>query len=257
MYRHIFASGSLILGLAVASCQSGPTSPEDRFVLSATELVFQDQVQQQVSIKNLGSEPLAWRIEGSSASWLNGAPGSGSVDPHGTAPLVVRIAREAVPQGTHSASLQIGAGGQSRTLTVSVQPPSAPDASLTPNQISFGSTGVSAVVDVVNSGGSVLDWTLSGPAWVTISPASGNLEPGATKHVVLTALRSGLTAGRHEGALQLASNGGSLTSNLSLDAESALRLNPGSLDFGTATTKMSLRIANDGDRDIDCCCISS
>jgi nitrous oxidase accessory protein NosD len=251
MYRRIFTSSSLILGLAVASCQSGPTSLDDRFVLSATELIFQDQVQQQVSIKNLGSEPLAWRIEGSSASWLNGAPGSGSVDPHGTAPLVVRIAREAVPQGTHSGSLQIGAGGQSRTLTVSVQPPSAPDASLTPNQISFGTTGVSAVVDVVNSGGSVLEWTLSGPVWVTISPSSGNLDPGATKHVVLTALRSGLTAGRHEGALQLASSGGSLTSNLSLDVESALRLSPGSLDFGTATTKMSLRIANDGDRAID------
>ena len=240
--------------LGLASCEGGgPTSSEPVFTLSANELVFSNEEQQQIAITNLGSDPIDWRIETSTASWLNGVPSSGRVDPHGSDTVRVRINRVAVSQGTHSATLTIGAGGQSRVLSVSVHEANPARAALTPQALTFSSTEATGTVEVVNSGGSDLNWDLSGPGWVSINPSSGNLNPGGRQRVALTALPVGLTGGLYNGALELSSNGGSATTSLSLTvvAPSGLRLDPGTLDFGTSRAQMSIRLVNDGETAAD------
>ena len=248
---------AIILGLGLASCEgggpAGPSSP--RFVLSATDISFADQNNQRVvTISNLSDDPIDWRVLSSTASWLTAWPTSGALEGGASGTLSIRVDRVAVSHGTHSASLQIGASGQSALINVSVQEALAPPAvaSLQPSIVTLGSLDASEVVEVVNTGGSPLTWSLIGPSWATLTPSSGSLGPGLRTQVLVTPNRVGLTNGQYLGNLQLSSNGGSRVATLQLDVSGSvgIGLDPASLDFGTSTTQLLLRVRNDSDQSI-------
>jgi hypothetical protein len=245
----------VILELGLASCQSGgPLSPEDPVIaLSATSLVFSNTTEQQVTITNLESAPIEWRVLSSTASWLTAAPVNGNLAPNDRGTLTIRIDRRAVPAGTHSAALHIGAADGSIALKVSVQPGTSARAVLEPQKIVLGASETTGTFEVLNSGTATLNWTLSGPSWATVAPASGSLPPGSRAPVVVTPVRSGLAAGQYIGALQLASDGGSPTATLTVDVAgvSGLRMEPSILDFGASGSQQSLRVVNDTDHAIE------
>ena len=246
----------LILGLAFASCnKGGPISPEEpMFRLSSTTVAFSGSDQsRELTITNLGSERLDWRVLSSTASWLTAEPAAGSLNPHDDQPLTVRIDRRAVANGNHTGSLHIGAGDQSLALSVAVQESQSAQASLEPKTLNWGPEDGSATVQVSNTGEAALEWTLRGPSWTTVSPGSGSLPPGGRTSVVITPHRAGLTPGQHTADLQLASNGGAATTTLlvAVAGLSGLRLEPQQLDFGTSTTRLSMRVVNDSEQALD------
>lgn len=253
-YPRIRATMTVILGVALASCKAGPTSPEPpTFALSSTSVILSNTNEQHVTITNLGSDPIDWRVLASTASWLTATPGSGSLEPHGNSTLKVQIDRAAVSQGNHSASLQIGAGGYATVLDVTVEQATFAKAALEPSTLAIPLTETSRVVEVVNTGNSSLQWTLAGPAWAALTPSTGNLAAGRRTQVVVTPQRSELTGGQYVGTLQLTSNGGPATASLTVDVAEAtkLRLEPATLDFGTSTSNLSLRVVNDSDQSLD------
>jgi len=158
-----------VLGVCVASCKGGgPTTPDDPagIALSTTSLSFSgNETQRQVTLRNLGSGPVEWRLEAATAPWVNTTPSYGSLQPGGTGTLSVRIDR-GILSGTsqHSASLEFRAADNVQSLQVTVESP-PPVAGLNPGQLSIGPQQTSGSLEVVNTGGSTLQWAVTGPAW--------------------------------------------------------------------------------------------
>jgi RNA polymerase sigma factor (sigma-70 family) len=78
--------------------------------------------------------------------------------------------------------------------------------------IDLGRRATTATVVVGNDGGSVLAWTATAPAgWLSVSPTSGQLEPGATTTLTITADRSHLSEGRSTADVVVSGGGQSRT----------------------------------------------
>src|SRR5688572_9792848 len=172
---------AFILGLNLASCEGGGPAgpPAPTFALSSTSLVFAGPSQEtQVTISNLRSEPLSWRVLASTASWLTAAPVTGSIEPGENGTLTVRINRSAVPHGTHSATLQIGAEDYSAPINVSVNDASVARAVLAPSSITLGPQEIQQTLLVSNTGNGSLNWSLTAPSWVSLDPKQGTLPSG-------------------------------------------------------------------------------
>jgi hypothetical protein len=121
-------------------------------------------------------------------------------------------------------------------------------ASLEPASLSLGPEEASGVIKVFNSGAATLEWEISGPSWVSLSPATGRLNAGDRAQVVVTPIREALDTGNHTGSLSFSSNGGAKAASLSVEVGPMpkIRLIPSILDFGTSTSQLQFRIANDG-----------
>lgn len=244
--------GSLfILGVALASCQGGgPTGVSNNVSLSSTSLVFSiAEEQRAVTIQNFGGDPIDWRLLSTSVSWLTVSPPIGTVGPRGSGSFTVHINRAALSTGTHNASLQVMAGGESHLLGVSVQQGGTAQASFQPASLTLGPMDDSGVIEVQNVGGSTLNWTMTSAApWADLSPSSGALPPGAVTQVVVGVNRAGLTPGTYKAMLSLTSNGGSPTAELTVTVgESAgLDLDPSTLTFGLSSSQLPLWVVNNG-----------
>ena len=251
---HTTAKIAFILGLSLASCKGGPTSPSaPTFALSVNSLtVTSTEPPRVIAITNLGSEQLDWRILSSTASWLTASPGQGAIEPHGEEVLQVRIDPRAVPKGTHAASLQIGAAGYSAKLNVTVQEPSAPRAEIKPGTLTIGGSQTSATFEISNPGGSALEWSLSTPSWLTVNPDHGDIPAGGRTQVVVTPDRSSIGGGSQEAILQLTSNGGAPSAKVMVEALGipGLRIDPGSLNFGSSNSQLSFRLINESNQSI-------
>jgi hypothetical protein len=186
----------------------------------------------------------------STASWVNGTPTSGALSPHSSATFTVRIDRRAVAHGTHTASLEIGAASYSAGLDVTVEEAAPAIPVLSPGALTISAAQTSASIEVVNTGGSDLNWTLNGPSWITLTPATGSVPSGGRTRVSLTVDRSNLKGGQYVAKLELLSNGGPATAGLTMEVaeDSGLRLEPGTLDFATSATSLSMRVVNDTDQ---------
>jgi RNA polymerase sigma factor (sigma-70 family) len=78
--------------------------------------------------------------------------------------------------------------------------------------IDLGRRGSAGSVVIGNSGGETLDWTASPSArWLSVSAASGQLDPGTTVPLTITVDRSRLPEGRSTGSVVIAGAGQSRT----------------------------------------------
>ena len=242
---------AFILGFALASCQSGPTAPiSPTFRLSTKSLVFSNAVEKPVTITNITSDPIEWRILTTTASWVTATPISGNLGPNSSNTFVVRVDRNAVPTGNHAASLQVGASSYTAALDVGVEDGVPAKALLLPSAVTIPAQQSSAAVEIVNTGGADLTWSLDGPSWTSVSPSSGTLQPGGRRQVAITVDRSNLTGGQYIGSLELLSNGGSGVTQVMMEVEevSGLRIEPSTLDFGGAATSLTVNVVNEGDQ---------
>jgi hypothetical protein len=198
---------------------------------SATEL--------SVSVDNDGDEPLVWSAD-PDASWISVPLSAGTVSPHSSASVAVRVSRSGLTAGTYQSALQFTSNGGSATvtidMTVSGSPPdttSPPKIGLTPTSLNFGLTATVLPVVIQNTGGKPLDWQAE-PAdgFVSVSPSSGQVEPGDAESVAIAVSRSGLLGGLHESSILFTSNGGSKLLPLSLMVEED-DPGPGFCDLGS------------------------
>ncbi|MCL4766174.1 MAG: Ig-like domain repeat protein [Hyphomicrobiaceae bacterium] len=69
-----------------------------------------------------------------------------------------------------------------------------------------------------NTGGGTLNWSASGPSWLTLSPSSGSLAAGASQTVTATvnASANALSPNTYAGAISFSSNGGPATRTATL-----------------------------------------
>lgn len=256
MNRPIYPRGNrglllLILSVGFASCEpGGPLGSESDITLSASSLNFSiADDQHPVTIRNLGSSGVDWKVQSTTASWVTVAPGAGSVAPHASERFEVIINRGALSPGNYDASLQLKIGDHLHPIHISIQQGDAPTGTFLPGSISLGPADDSGVLKVANTGGSTLSWTITtAVSWARVNPSSGTTPPGGVTQVAVVADRSGLTKGTYAGLLFLTSNAIQTSAAISMEvgAQAMLRLDSTSLNFGLSEQRFPIQIVNDG-----------
>jgi hypothetical protein len=229
-----------------------PPAPGPSLTVS-TSAVSLGAVAAQASIllHNPGQAPVTWTQE-ATADWVTADPFAGTLPAGGSAAVRIEVDREDLDPGVHSGRIRfaVGNGGPEVDVTVEVPAPALPMAEVSPASLSLTVEDVSAAVYVTNAGGAPLIWTLEGPSWATVEPASATTAPGSTTTVVVTPKRTSLSDGTHSTTLTLESNGGQRSVALSVAVASAARLSvsPLQVDFGSDGTSSAVTIANGGGR---------
>jgi hypothetical protein len=115
---------------------------------------------------------------------------------------------------------------------------------VTPSALDFGSVTTVLTLTVRNAGTGTLTWQAAGQApWVTVSPLSGS---GAGS-VKVTVNRTGMTVGVHQYPVRITSSGGTVVVPVKVTAVApGISVLPGSLDFGSKTTGLTLAIKGVG-----------
>jgi hypothetical protein len=267
------SNGGSAVAVVTAEVESGGVDPPPpdppHLVVSPAFLDFHGSATElSVSVDNDGDEPLVWSAD-PDASWISLPVSAGTVSPHSSASVAVRVSRSGLTAGTYQSALQFTSNGGSATvtidMTVSGSPPdttSPPEISLSPISLDFGSATAVLPVVIENTGGKPLDWQAEpADAFVSVLPApAGIVAPHSSASVVVRVSRSGLTAGTYTSALQFTSNGGSATVTIDMTVSGSppdttsppkIGLTPTSLNFGLTATVLPVVIENTGGKPLD------
>jgi len=121
-----------------------------------------------------------------------------------------------------------------------------PTLEVAPGGLDFGYADSSRVLDIVNIGGGVLDWSLTESIpWLELSTTSGI----GDEEVTVFADRTGLAPGVYGGEIEVVSNGGNRTISVYMTApvtDPFLRVVPTELAFAGLVSDLSLLLFNDG-----------
>ena len=209
------------------------------------------QVQQSISIANLGNLPLKWQASSNTASaaWLSLATSNGTVQT-GAAPqtVQVKVNTTGLAAGSYSGTINITSNGGNATVTVTfgvtAVTPTPAKLMVNPTNLNFGtlngggSTGV-LPVQVGNIGGQALTWNAdtSGTKWLRLDISSSTIPPSIPPQTVnVTADTAGLAPGNYTAIVNFTSNGGSALVSIALTVRSQCPLTTStSLNFGTLT----------------------
>ena len=149
-------------------------------------------------LTNSGNTSLTWTESQSSAAWLSVSPTSGTLAPGANVTLTLTLTASAntTAVGSYSSTLTFnntttGDGNTSRTVNFTVS--GAPVMSVTAGSLSSNGpvggtfTPASTTFTVSNSGSGPLAWTAAKTqTWLTLSPASGTVNPGLNTTVTAT-----------------------------------------------------------------------
>lgn len=206
------------------------------------------------------------------------APSSATVDPGASTTLNAIAASDTLASGSYTGTIPVSdpaAPNSPQSVAVSLTVDPAPTITLLPTTLTFtgtrwttcngvqsGSTVASQTIAVGNSGDATLDYTAtaSGGAWLSASPLSGAVSPGATGDLTVAVDIRNLARGTYSysGLIVVAdpnATNGSQSADVTLTigpASATLCVTPESVDFGTVgrnstTASQILQILNVGD----------
>jgi len=187
-----------------------------RIGLSTTSLVFETDEslnpQPQVfTITNEGGETLEWRLTGDE-EWIQVTPAAGSLGPGESSQASVTLSTDALPADAYLASIEVAAPGASNSpqsvgigLTINPRAIIGLPATSVAFSIVAGQTPPTRILTLDNPGSSTLNWmaSVSGGAWLDVSPTSGVLEGGGSQSLTFTADVAGLDAGLYDAVVTI------------------------------------------------------
>lgn len=206
-------------------------------------------IEENVSITNIGTGSLIWSTS-ESLDWLSVSPSSGSVDADNPTNTTVSVTRSGLSQGSYEGEVVFTSNGGDDT--VKVQMVVVPSLVVSGSSLNFGAELTSLSFTISNSGGGILDWTITEQlSWLIVSPTSGTTE---VEDDVISVLvdRTGVAAGDYSGNITVASSGGSANISvlMRVPVPPQLVVSPTSLGFGNSTTNMTINIINGGDGEL-------
>ncbi|HLI06623.1 MAG TPA: choice-of-anchor D domain-containing protein [Ktedonobacteraceae bacterium] len=215
-----------------------------------------------VTLTNAGGGQLRWQAS-SDQPWLSIAPSSGTFN--GSKVVVVTVNRGTLAPLAYTGHISFTQQGshpqQPLKLTVTMAVNAAP-ATLTISPVSLSYSGSTAqnpasqTITMQNGGGQPLNWsettiTGNGVPWLSVTPASGQLPPGASATVTVSVQSQLLAVGSYQGVI--AFKGGSnpqVSVSLNVTAPGSLVVSPPSLNFSAYTghnpASQSVTLQNSG-----------
>lgn len=181
------------------------------FETTKTELTF--------FITNRGKVGVVtWTIN-SDQAWLTISPKSGTTNTE-TDPIQVSVSRSNIPAGNYSAQIRItsDAGDKNVNVLMTKPNPSAPQLSVSPATIDFGSTLVMSQVELKNTGTGNMTWSAStGASWISLSSTSGDINAGGKTSINVMLNKGGLAPGNYNSSVLFNSNGGQQNLSVSMN----------------------------------------
>ena len=206
------------------------------------------QVTLNVTLANTGTQALNWVMDAGNASWLKLSSSSGKIL-QGGIPQVINVTADTtqLASGNHSAILNITSNGGNKQVAVAVvvTPVTSPAVlAVNPPALDFGAMNPNATKTlqetINNTGGQPLTWkldTASLPGWLSVDTSAGTVQPGKQQTINVTAATTNLSAGPYSATLNVTSNGGNSSVQVSLTVNTVtqppqIAVSPSPLDFG-------------------------
>lgn len=145
--------------------------------------------------------------------WMTVTPASGSVTTNSTV-ISVAVNRDSLNYGNYSGVITVSSDHGSKQVNVVMvkQNPNAPQVTVKPTTLDFGSSTNTLSLTIQNTGTGALTWTAgSNSSWLTVSQTSGSATSTNPSIVNVSVNRSGLTANTYQGAITVTTNGGTQT----------------------------------------------
>ncbi len=222
---------------------------------------------QTLQIRNTGNGAMNWTVS-DNQTWLSLSPTSGSATTE-TDNITVSVNITNLAANTYTATITITgtdavSSPQTTTVTLNLAPP-APTISRTPSAMTFsatvgGSNPANQTLQISNSGGGTLNWsvsTSSNPFGLSLSPASGS-STGETDNVTVSVNIAGLAAGSYPGTITISAPGATntpqttaVTLNVTAPTTPIISRSPASMNFfatvgGANPANQTLAISNSG-----------
>ncbi len=183
------------------------------------------------------------------ASWLTLSESAGSIT-NNIKYIDLTVDRSQVGYGSYNDVITVTSNGGNTSISVQMvkQNPNAPQLTVTPVLNDFGGTKTETNVTLSNTGTGSLTWSATtSDAWITVSPASGDISTNATT-VTIKVNRNSLAPGNYNGTVQFASNGGNQTATVKMNvpAVPVLSITQRSFDFGQTVTSQTFVVNNIG-----------
>ena len=203
------------------------------------------------TVSNEGDGTLAWSA-GDDRDWISLDPAGGDVAAGLGDEVTVTVDRAGLAPGAHTGSVTVTTPYGDGVVSVALIVPAPPALALSTQSLDFGETAVQLPVEITNPGDVTLNWTAATTiGWIGLDPAAGDTGD-ETDIVQITVDRNGLAVGTHQGLVDIDSDGGDATIEVTLTVPEivtppAVALAPLELDFGDATTSLELEVGNAGD----------
>jgi BACON domain-containing protein len=181
---------------------------------------------QALTISNPGSRTLNWSLtfaQGLTCNWLSAMPTGGSVPPGGSMTLTVNVQSQCILPGNYIGTLQFTANGaidstQAVNVSLVVQPHCGLVTStgyLAFNVVAGQSTLANQTLSLnatASCAGTPISWTAwSTASWLTITPASGQLQGTVSAVTSASINAAGLAPGKYAGDLSFVIGQSTLT----------------------------------------------
>ena len=168
------------------------------------------------NIENSGSGTLNWNIS-EDKPWLSVSPNNGSTTTE-TDIITVTVDRTALSDGDYSAQIDVTSGFGNETINVTMAVVTeTPELKIEgQNPLVFGTVTASMTFNIENSGTGTLNWNISeDKPWLSISPNNGSTTTETDK-ITVTVDRTGLSDGDYSAQINVTSNGGNETVNVTM-----------------------------------------
>ena len=157
-----------------------------------------------IELLNTGTGQLAWEA-GVGVDWLELSASSGSVQAR--QPLTLTATREGLLPGLHMTRLRISSEGGSQSIDITLEVLADIQWSIEPAEVTLDVETTQQTLTLSNGGNTPIEWQIAGSEpWMTIEPASGQLEPGARQALTVTALSQELVEGRYAGSFAISAD---------------------------------------------------
>jgi len=183
------------------------------------------------------------------AGWLTLSESAGSITTN-VKNITLTVDRNQVAYGTFNDVITITSNVGTAIVNVQMvkQNPNAPQLTVTPILLDYGTAQNELGVTLSNTGTGGISWNASTQdGWITISPSSGTLSNGSTT-ARIKVNRTGLPPNYLNSTVVFSSNGGNQTVGVKMTIPSSpiLSVNPNSLDFGETENSKAFQITNNG-----------
>ncbi len=190
------------------------------------------------NLTNVGE--VTWSI-GLNQPWLSVSPSSGSTTTE-TDIITVVVNRDSLEFGNYSALITINSdfGSEQVNVIMIKANPNAPQISITPMEIDFGTSNDFKTLLLKNTGTGMLTWTATtNESWLILSSSSGSTTGGSSSTLTVSVNKTDLLANNYTGMILINSNGGSEVINVAMTIPQGT-LSPPELQVIGGATKTSI-----------------
>lgn len=215
--------------------------------------------QESFNITNLRNGELDFTVT-TSADFVTASPNTGRIGAQNTTVIRVSIDRANLAVGERTEQIIINVpnrGSAVVNVLITVLDASAAVLTLDQSTLGYGTETTSRNVQVSNTGEKTLEWTAAvSDSWITLSDASGSLNPTANQSITINVNRTDLDAGEYTGTVDFSGNGGNATVNITMEvvpgnAQPVLGVSATEFDFGLETQSFDVSINNTGNAVLD------